>query len=50
MTLIEPALASLLLLGSFLILRALWKSDIAAVTVHVPHTRPEPAPEYRKAA
>jgi len=50
MTLMEPVLAALLILGSVLILRAVWKSDTttAATTAAVP--RPEPAPDYRKAA
>lgn len=50
MILIEPALAVLLLLGSVLILRAVWKADTAATVVLRPVPRPEPAPEYRKAA
>jgi hypothetical protein len=50
MTLIQPALATLLLLGSFLVLRAVWKADVTPKVALRPVPRPEPVPDYRKAA
>jgi hypothetical protein len=50
MILIEPALATLLLLGSVLILRAAWKADAEPKVAVRPVPRPEPVPDYRKAA
>jgi hypothetical protein len=49
-TLIEAFSAVLLSLGSFLILRTLWKLDAPAVRA-VSRPKPsEPAPEFRRAA
>jgi hypothetical protein len=50
MILIEPALATLLMLASALILRAVWKADASPALVARPVRRPEPVPDYRKAA
>jgi len=50
-TLIQPFSAVLLSLGSFLILRTLWKLDVPPVrAVARPKRRPEPAPEIQRAA
>jgi hypothetical protein len=49
-TLIEAFSAVLLTLGSFLILRTLWKLDVPSVRA-VSRSKPsKPAPEFRRAA
>jgi hypothetical protein len=49
-TLIEAFSAVLLSLGSFLILRTLWKLDVSRPRAVSPPGRREPAPELRRAA
>ncbi len=48
-TLIEAFSAVLLSLGSYLILRTLWKLDARPLRAVAPDRR-EPAPEFRRAA
>jgi hypothetical protein len=49
-TLIEAFSAVLLSLGSFLILRTLWKLDVPPKRAVAPPGRREPATEFRRAA
>jgi len=49
-TLIEAFSAVLLSVGSYLILRTLWKLDAPPVRAVARPKRPEPAPEIRRAA
>jgi len=49
-TLIEAFSAVLLSLGSFLIMRTLWRMDAPPARAAAPRHRREPAPEYRRAA
>lgn len=49
-TLIEAFSAVLLSLGSFLILRTLWRIDVPPARAAAAPRRREPGPEYRQAA
>jgi hypothetical protein len=49
-TLIEAVSAVLLSVGSFLILRTLWKLDVPPVRAVPRRKSSEPSPEFRRAA